>query len=82
MAKALRCLFVSILFSFQSAAKDYALYSPDKNIQVIVSVTDKVMWSIKYKNEVMLQPGELAMAFEHDITLGKNSVVGKEKRKR
>ncbi|HVG42828.1 MAG TPA: glycoside hydrolase family 97 N-terminal domain-containing protein, partial [Chitinophagaceae bacterium] len=80
MVKTLSCLLLYILFSFQSAAKDYTLYSPDKNIQVIVSLTDKITWVIKYKNEVMLQPSELAMAFEHGITIGKNPIVSNQKR--
>lgn len=61
-------------------AKDYIIYSPDKKTEVIISVTDKITWSVKYKNEVMLQPGELAMSFEHGITLGKDPVVIKERR--
>jgi alpha-glucosidase len=80
MLKPLSFLLFVILFSFQSFAKDYTLSSPDKNIQVVVSVTDKLSWSVKYKNEVMLQPSDIAMTFEHGITIGNKPVVSKEKR--
>ena len=78
--KAYACLLLYVLCSHQSFSKDYSLYSPDKNVQVKVSVTDKLTWSITYKNEVMLQPGELAMTFEHGVVLGRSPAVIKEKR--
>jgi alpha-glucosidase len=80
MIKAFSFLIVAIFFSFQSFAKDYTVSSPDKNIQVTVSVTDKLSWSVKYKNEVMLQPSNLAMTFAHGITIGNKPIVSKEKR--
>ena len=73
-------MFVYLLFSFKTFAKDYTLYSPDKNIQVTVSLNEKLAWSIKFKNEVMLQPGELAITFDHGVIIGYNPVVSKEKR--
>lgn len=72
------CFFTII--SLQSFAKQYNLFSPDKKIQVIVSVTDKITWSVLYEGRILLVPGEISMHFAHGIHLGKDPEVRQEKR--
>ena len=60
----------TFIFScFQLSAKEYRLFSPDKNIQIIVSVTDKITWSVQYNTETVLQPGAIAMIFANGFSL-------------
>jgi alpha-glucosidase len=80
MYRAFICFSIGIILSLPLLAKDYILYSPDKQIQVTVSITDKITWSIRHKGQVLLQPSELAMTFAHGLTLGKAPVVQQEKR--
>ena len=80
MCKPFLCLVSSLFLYFHLSAKDYKLFSPDKRVQITVSVTDKVTWSIQYDLNVLTQPGELALTFDNGLSLGKNPLVTQEKR--
>ena len=80
MYKTTCSFFVCLVLTAQSYAKDYTLFSPDKNVQIVVSVTARLTWSVQYKDEMILQPGALALAFEHGITLGMYPSVIKQTR--
>jgi alpha-glucosidase len=80
MYKSIFSLIVLFLLAAQSYAKDYTLFSPDKNVQVVISVTGQLTWSIKHKDEMVLQPGALALAFEHGVILGLKPSVIKQTR--
>lgn len=61
-------------------AKQYELLSPDKRIKIVVSVSDKITWSVLFDGQVMLEPGQIAMDFAHGFRIGINPVVSQEKR--
>jgi alpha-glucosidase len=78
-----RVFSLAIVFGFFSTsvfAKNYELFSPDKRVKIVVSVNDKIAWSVFFNGQVMLEPGHLAMDFAHGFHLGLDPVVSQEKR--
>jgi alpha-glucosidase len=80
MYKAYRLIIVFSFFFTSAFAKQYELLSPDKQVKIVVSVTDKITWSVLFDGQVMLEPGQLAMDFAHGFHLGQNPSVAQEKR--
>ncbi|KAA3438676.1 glycoside hydrolase family 97 protein [Rufibacter hautae] len=72
------CLWLTSTITF---AKDYLITSPDKNIQVKVSVTDVIKWSVARKGEAVLLPSPLSMTLVSGEKLGVNPVVQKDVRR-
>jgi alpha-glucosidase len=58
-------------------AKDYPLSSPDKKIQLTISVNKDIRWSITYNGENILQPSAIALALTNGMQLGINPSVVK-----
>jgi alpha-glucosidase len=52
-------------------AKVYTLYSPDKRIEVTVSVTDRVLYSIVYDSKNLINPSAISMTINDNVVLGK-----------
>jgi len=52
-------------------AKVYTLYSPDKRIEVTVSVTDRVLYSIVYDSKNLINPSAISMTINDNVALGK-----------
>ena len=52
-------------------AKVYTLYSPDKRIEVAVSVTDRVLYSIVYDSKNLINPSATSMTINDNVVLGK-----------
>jgi len=52
-------------------AKVYTLYSPDKRIEVAVSVTDRVLYSIVYDSKNLINPSAISMTINDNVVLGK-----------
>ncbi|MBO9681888.1 MAG: glycoside hydrolase family 97 protein [Flavisolibacter sp.] len=80
MYKAYRLIIVFSFFCSSVFAKQYELLSPDKRVKIVISVTDKITWSVWFDRQVMLEPGQLAMNFAHGFHLGQNPSVVQEKR--
>jgi alpha-glucosidase len=52
-------------------AKVTTLYSPDKRIEVTVSVTDRVLYSIVYDSKNLINPSAISMTINDNVVLGK-----------
>jgi alpha-glucosidase len=52
-------------------AKVYTLYSPDKRIEVTVSVTDRILYSIVYDSKNLINPSAISMIINDNVVLGK-----------
>ncbi len=67
--------FILVNFSFAQKKQDFTLNSPNGKIQVKISVTDKISWTISHENDVILAPSEMSLALDGNSVLGKNAVV-------
>jgi len=52
-------------------AKVYTLYSPDKKIEVAVSVTDRVLYSVICDSKKLIDPSAISMTINDNVVLGK-----------
>jgi len=52
-------------------AKVYTLFSPDKRIEVAVSVTDKILYSVIYDSRKLIDPSVISMTINDNVVLGK-----------
>ena len=68
------------LFTNLFAADSVVVYSPDKNISVVVHYRDKITYTIKYGDEIILQPSLIDLVLENgqrlsnDLKLKKKSI--------
>ncbi|RYF20015.1 MAG: glycoside hydrolase family 97 protein [Flavobacteriales bacterium] len=62
-------------------AKDYQLQSPDKKINVSVSITDKITWQVKLNDEILLQPSEIALLINGQVQPGIKPILAKQQLK-
>lgn len=51
-------------------AKVYTLYSPDKRIEVAVSVTNRVLYSVIWDSNKLLDPSAISMTINDNVVLG------------
>lgn len=58
------------LFSGNAVAQVKEVYSPDKNIKVIVDIKDHISYSVSFKNEKLIAPSVISM------NLGSKGVIG------
>ncbi len=64
-------LFCTLVFTMSLAqAKDIVLLSPDKKIQVNVSIDDTVRWALQVNGETLLNPSAIW------LQLGNNNILG------
>ena len=56
-------------------SKTFQLPSPDKKIQVTVSVAEKITWSVQHEGQTMLAPSPIAMQLAGGETLGANPKI-------
>lgn len=70
---------VALFFIAQSGlaqkSKTFQLPSPDKKIQVTVSVAEKITWSVQHEGQTMLAPSPIAMQLAGGETLGTNPKI-------
>ena len=77
--------FILVIFlfvfkiSFSQKIKEIKLASPDTKIEVTISISDKISWSIKHQNDVILSPSLISMRINNE-ELGNNPVLINEKR--
>jgi alpha-glucosidase len=78
MFKVYNVLLFLLVFSFGenllSQKKEFKLFSPDKRTEVIISITEKIQFSVKYENRVLISPSPIAMQLENEC-IGHNPVV-------
>ncbi len=74
--KKLLILFLAVLHGFYGfAQKKYTLLSPDKSITVEVWLSNKLYYSVKYKEDIILTPSSMAMQLSNGNALGNNPKV-------
>ena len=72
--------FILVNFSFAQKKQDFTLNSLNGKIQVKISVTDKISWTISHENDLILSPSEMSLTLDGNIVLGKNPVVVNSKK--
>ena len=70
-------IFVLLLFTFNSFAKDYPLSSPDKNIQATVSVGDQVTINLMVKGKDVLDIKNINLSVDKSLLLAQPKVSKK-----
>ncbi|HRH50303.1 MAG TPA: glycoside hydrolase family 97 protein [Panacibacter sp.] len=70
-------IFLLLFVSLNTKGQVYKLNSPDKNINITISVAADVQWSVMYGNDVLLQPSVIALELASGKTLGANAAVKK-----
>ncbi len=68
-------LMFALLYSLGVNAKEYTLQSPDKKTTIIVNITDKITWSLRHGDELLVQPSTIALLLNHKIQPGVNPVL-------
>lgn len=58
-----------------SAQKEYSLLSPDKNLEVKISVGEKIEFSVWKNGKALISPSPLAMNVNDNVVLGGNASV-------
>ncbi|KGO86572.1 Retaining alpha-galactosidase [Flavobacterium rivuli WB 3.3-2 = DSM 21788] len=80
MKKALlTLLLLSVLNVFAQKAKEFKLNSPDKKLEITVTISDKISWAVKHQNDVVLAPSPMSVTLATGDVLGKNAVVTSSK---
>lgn len=67
------CLII-VNLSFSQKKQDFTVTSPDGKISVLVSVNDKILWTISSGKDLILAPSEMALTLDQNEVLGKNPV--------
>ncbi|MDR1593684.1 MAG: glycoside hydrolase family 97 protein, partial [Prevotellaceae bacterium] len=79
MKKIYLLLFVCGIAFTAPAQKNIELLSPDGNIKLSVTLSDKITYAVSYKNDILLQNNELQLQLRNE-TLGKNPKLSGQKR--
>ncbi|MEP6467118.1 MAG: glycoside hydrolase family 97 N-terminal domain-containing protein, partial [Parafilimonas sp.] len=71
--------FSLLIFIFTTSlhaqkAKSYDLQSPNGNIMLHVDVTNKIVWSIKDKDQTIIEPSSISMQLQNEV-LGDNAII-------
>jgi alpha-glucosidase len=56
------CLGVNL----SAQQKEFKLYSPDKKTEVIISLTEKIQFAVRYENRELVSPSSIAMQLENE----------------
>jgi alpha-glucosidase len=76
-------LFILIILFFPLStfikAKDFKLSSPDRKIEVTVSVENEVKYAVQFEKKVIVKPSNIAFTFRQAPPLGKNLSVVSDK---
>lgn len=67
--------FCLIFVKVGISADDFAVSSPDKNIQVRIEIQQEIRYSVFYKSQEILKPSPIAMTIKNKGTLGLEPVL-------
>lgn len=77
--KTLPVILLCMLFSFTAALaqteKVYHVKSPDGKIDLTVSISKTISWSVNHEETEVITPSEISMALEKGDVFGKNAIV-------
>ena len=66
-------IYSCLSFGVNSTGKEsIELKSPDSKVQIEVSITDKITYSVNYGSETILMPSAISMKLQNGIILGGN----------
>ncbi|MFO7889144.1 MAG: glycoside hydrolase family 97 protein [bacterium] len=71
-----------ILFVSSLNASEYLLESPDKKIQVLITIKDDITYSLRFRGANIIEPSPVSMTLINKGTLGKQPRVIDHKRQR
>ncbi len=67
----LACMFLmNGLFVGTVLAKKKEVYSPDKNIKVVVDISDNISYSVQWKGDRLIEPSSISLTLDNDLKLG------------
>ena len=77
------CLLFSMLFSPAAIAKGqtFLLESPDGKLKIVISLNEKVQWTIRHENDVVLNSSAMSLVLGNGTVLGKNPQLLDSERK-
>ena len=70
MKKKIIAFLATILIVSTAFGEELQLISPNKNIKINITISEKITWSVKCGNEIILQPSQLAMLLNNKLALG------------
>jgi alpha-glucosidase len=60
--------------------KTHKIQSPDKTIELVVSVENEITYSVNVDGKTVVEPSQISMTVQNDQVLGKNPEVSEVKR--
>ena len=69
-----------IMASYGQTGGDYELLSPDKKIQIEISIADKISYSLSYQSQMLLEKSPISLTVKEHGVLGRESKVEKFER--
>jgi alpha-glucosidase len=70
---------ITIIFILSIAhltnSQEYKLESPDKNMRLKIEIADNLNWKLYYKNELIVDKGEISMHMNNTTILGDKSKI-------
>jgi len=74
-------LLLSLLFLFGLSqnvdAEEYTLYSPDKKIELKITIDGSISYSVAFNKKPILSPSAISLTLENEAVLGKDPKVWK-----
>jgi alpha-glucosidase len=62
-------------FFWQVAAQNYEISSPDRNIKVYVNAGKSILYSVKYKDKLLILPSPISLSIQSGSKTGSNADV-------
>ncbi len=77
MKLAVFCLIIGVITisGYGQTSKDYELLSPDKKIKVVITIADRISYSVMYQSQALLEKSPISLTVKEHGELGKNSKV-------
>ena len=73
----LSCLLFLFGLSQNVDAEEYTLYSPDKKIELKITIDGSISYSVVFNNKTILSPSAISLTLEKEAVLGKDPKVWK-----
>jgi alpha-glucosidase len=74
-------IFSSLVIGLSASNKKaIELKSPDKKVNICISIADKIRYSVKYDSEIILLPSVISMKLQDEFILGKHPDLKKAQR--
>lgn len=69
-----------IFYTYANNARHLSLLSPDKKIKAEITIDDSILYTVSFKNKVVLNPSGISMALDK-VTIGRNCAIKNIRRK-